>query len=535
MATDYRVVRVCEPLSRRIFDVAPRPTLDAFRRSAWNSAKVLREWVRKNAVPPPWWDVDNFAEAQMPTSNRARRTTQAGSRVSFLTFFLVAALCACDSGGNDGTATGTAGSSGGPGGAGGSSGATSGGAGGPGGASASGGSGGSSGSAGQGGGASGSAGRSGAPSDAATDGFATDAHPPIDGAIVPDAMTRDRNDDAFLDRDGPSTTDGGDPNCPLPTPAPVPCFVASPAPPPTPLVRCSRALRELVDPGSVLVLSPLRLKGDTLYFAVEHAIMQKKGAAAPDVLVSAPIGGMFDVDDVALYFVITTDAGLRSLQRMNLDRTGMTTLIPNFAGTFALDQDRIYFDSADGHVVSTSKTPGGSVDDVFGPQNLAQIAGDGLWLIDATHIYWNEGNGMDFTVKRVAKGTANVETVATQLPGPALLLQGDDLIFIADNKYILQVPKSGGCPKLLVVASTFGIEFIAADDNAIYWRSTVPSDLGDMTLNRTPRTGGVEIEVLPPFLAGVRSGWPYMLLTPSQVIVSGEIGSSKPTIQVLDR
>ena len=125
--------------------------------------------------------------------------------------------------------------------------------------------------------------------------------------------------------------------------------------------------------------------------------------------------------------------------------------------------------------------------------------------------------------------------MATQLPGPARLLQGDDFIIVADNKYILQVPKGGGCPKLLVVASTFGIVFIAADDNAVYWRSTVPSDLGDITLNRTPRTGGVEIEVLPPFLAGVRAGWPSMLLTPSKVILTGEVGGSRPTIQVLDR
>jgi hypothetical protein len=441
---------------------------------------------------------------------------------------LVAALSACGSHGDDGTDAG---------------------AGGPGGGAGTGGGVGGAGNAGAGGnaGSSGSAGNAGAPGDASTDGVATDAHPPIDGAILPDTMSKDRGSDALVDDDGSSTTDSGDPLCPVPPLAPIMCYSANPGP--TPLVSCLRPFRELADPGAYV--SGMRLQGDTLYFGVtttagtgsvgfSYAILQKKGSATQP-LVSAPLSWTFDVDDVAAYFVTSNDAGLRSLMRINLDRTGLTTLIPNFAGyDFALDEDRIYFDSADGHLVSTAKTPGGSIDPVSGPTSLSQIAPrvtrNGRALIDATHIYWNEGSATDNTIKRVAKGTANVETVATHVPGLALLLQGNDLLVHAD-KSILSVAKSGGCP-LLLATTTIGVDVIVADDTSIYWQSVAGTDPKYVLVNAAPRTGGAGIALVPDasvVAAGLSSN---MLLTPSQVIVSGQRGQrlgDHPTIQVFDR
>ena len=75
---------------------------------------------------------------------------------------------------------------------------------------------------------------------------------------------------------------------------------------------------------------------------------------------------------------------------------------------------------------------------------------------------------------------------------------------------------------------------MTADDGAILWLSTYPSDLSTTLLYRAPRAGGGFFE-LSSAADRVR-GWGAILLSPTQVIFTAELQfTSKPTIQVTSR
>jgi hypothetical protein len=338
-------------------------------------------------------------------------------------------------------------------------------------------------------------------------------------------------------READSTTDdaGGrasdaaeDPNCPLPDPAPAVCFEETgPRPSLTRVAHCPRMARQIARLAGPMY--GIRALGDMLYWRSEDAIMRQKGTSSPETLITdATISG-FEVDDLGVYFVTNGLNGPRDLLRMNLDGTGLMTLSTDVGHwEFAIDQDRIYFDTDDHKLVATSKTRGGSIEAIAGPSSVSLMKGYRLGLIDATHIYWTE-HAPDYTLKRVAKGTANVETLSDQLPGRAILLKGD-AVLLSHSNYILEISKAGGCPQLLAAPSS-AIDWVAADERALYWYSVDGS--GDLLLMRTTRTGGVTIEVMAPgVLPGVGT---HLLLTPTQVILATETGSDIPKIFAIDR
>jgi hypothetical protein len=122
-----------------------------------------------------------------------------------------------------------------------------------------------------------------------------------------------------------------------------------------------------------------------------------------------------------------------NIVRRNGSTIEAVTLSGDVASVFDVDDDAVYY---------------------LGPPSVERIFTNSGALIDATHLYWNEGTAPDVTLLRVAKGTTDVETVATHLPGPAVLLQGDSVLLVAEGKHILELPKSGGCPLGLLSSSS---------------------------------------------------------------------------------
>ena len=369
----------------------------------------------------------------------------------------------------------------------------------------SGGSGGSGGSAGTGGrgGASGSG-------DAASDIGGPETGEGRDVVVTADSTT---------DRTPSDGTIGG---CGYPTPPDPSCYVAG-SPPPTTFGRCTRPPRGIKD----VMGETFRWRNGVFYWVNGSNVVRLNGSTVEAVTSSGDVAGFFEVDDDAVYYLATADAGL-SIRRTKLDRSSTVTVAPDVRGIFALNGDRIYFDASDGRFVSTSKLGGGSIDPVAGPPSVEQIFTNNGALIDATHLYWNEGTAPNVTLLRVAKGTNNIETVATHLPGPAALLQGDSVLLVAERKHILELPKSGGCPLGLVSSSVSSpasnVTAMAADETSIYWASIYGSDTNDLLLYRAPRRGGAVIEVIG-WNSGVRAWSAPMLtpvLTPTEVLMRGE-------------
>jgi len=277
-----------------------------------------------------------------------------------------------------------------------------------------------------------------------------------------------------------------------------------------------------------------RWHGGMFYWVSGGSILRLNGATTEYITSTGDVSGSFiEVDDEAVYYRVASDAGPFPLRRAKLDRSGSVNIVPDVRSRFLLDGDRIYFDSPDGKLVSTLARGGGSIDPVTGPPSVQRLFTVSGVLIDATHLYWNDGPDSDVTLMRVAKGTSNVETVASHLPGPAVLLQGDSVLLVAEQKYILDMPKSGGCPLWL----TTGTSSIVADDKAVYWATTFGSDTADLLLYRVPRHGGATIEVLgvPSGLRGGLFGPAATVLTPTQVLIGTETTSNQPGVWVLDR
>jgi hypothetical protein len=178
---------------------------------------------------------------------------------------------------------------------------------------------------------------------------------------------------------------------------------------------------------------------------------------------------------------------------MNLDRTGMTELTPDIGSVFVMDDERLYFDTIGGKFSSVAKT-GGPVVPQPGPTSVMNLFVNRRGLIDATHIYWTEGMNPDVTLKRVAKATMQVETVAEHLPGHAIQVEGDSVL-IGDDGYISEIAKAGGCPKVLISLPQ-GSRNVVADDRAIYWSRAASNDTQSLYLYRSPRSGGVNVELI---------------------------------------
>jgi hypothetical protein len=341
-----------------------------------------------------------------------------------------------------------------------------------------------------------------------------DAAAPIYDATVLDAVAADRLAPPIFDAPDDAT-------CQLPMPAPVTCYVPNSPPPATPVARCPRSPRQVG--GAPTFVSEMQVHGDTLYWTEQGRLLRNDGMKTEFVPIPAS-GGGYEIDGDSVYFVSgDQDAGFRrSILRWRLDGTGLTTIAPDISiGIFAMDEERIYFNTADGQFMSVAKSGCGTMEPVAAPQSVAQIMGLRQALIDETHFYWDEVVNGELAIKRVVKGTANVETVAEHLPpASVLLLQGDGILLVA-NGHLLEVPKSGGCPRFLGNATPAGI---AADDRDIYWDAEIwDAEVGQArAVYRMPRTGGMAIEIVAPE-SQVGNGRLDFRLSPSRVFYAREL------------
>jgi hypothetical protein len=306
-----------------------------------------------------------------------------------------------------------------------------------------------------------------------------------------------------------------DANCELPTPEPVRCYVADSTPSPTPFARCARTFRQVVD--FAFYFTGMRSRGGWLYWT-EEGVLTRTNGTATEVVLAAPRPGYFEVDDDAVYFTYFDNTTYQTdVLRWNLDRSGLTTLATNIGNAFTMDDERIYFDTADRGVMATAKTGGGATERVAGPARVSQMTTHPgrTALIDATHIYWSEATLSGTTLKRMAKRTADVETLATDVPGHPVALLSDALLIVAESKYLLELPKSGECLRVLGYAT----DEIVADDRDIFWEKEDAS--GGRSVYRMPRSGGLWVEIVPWQPQG-GNGRLHLALSPSQLFFARE-------------
>ena len=114
------------------------------------------------------------------------------------------------------------------------------------------------------------------------------------------------------------------------------------------------------------------------------------------------------------------------------------------------------------------------------------------------------------------------------MPGGAIQLEGDSVL-LADNRYIFEIPKTGGCPKVLVS----GTSRLIADDKAIYWSATAFNDMQNLFLYRAPRTGGINVTGIATDSSLAGGG--VFLLTPTQLLIQAETISYQPGIWAVNR
>ena len=295
----------------------------------------------------------------------------------------------------------------------------------------------------------------------------------------------------------------------------------------SPEFLCAASTKQIVD--QVQNLSCFDMQGGLLYWASGGSVVRRNGATTEAVVVYPYRVDFFRTDASSIYFLSTSDGGT-TLYRMNLDRTGLVELTSDIGSRFVMDDERIYFDTLNGTFSSIAKT-GGPVEPQAGPPSVWHIYGNlnnRGGLIDATHLYWAEGMSPEITLKRVVKRTTQIETVADHLPGGAVQLEGDGVL-LADGKNILEIPKAGGCPKVLVS----GTSHFVADAKAIYWSKAASSDTQDLYLYRAPRTGGVNAQVI--LGSSSLGGTGIFLLTPTDLVIQAETTSYRPGIWTVAR
>jgi hypothetical protein len=398
-----------------------------------------------------------------------------------------------------------------------------------------------------------------------TDATSADGRPPSDGADLDGPSIGDRTmPDGTVD----------DPTCPLPAPDPVVCLDPDGGVPGTRTVDCWRPTRKV---ASASYPTDLMTDSRGVYWANSGSgeiFMLPHGATAPTFIaamrvVTASFG--FRIDDDAIYFHDETDGGQFVITSIKRDGTGRTPLVTSTWGMLAMTADRIYFNDTTGQVAWIPKSGGTPVvtpiaasqvlhlviDDARlywfdGPSDdrtVKRIAKDGTtvetiadhqgpirgFIQDTTHLYWLQGADVNASVKRVAKTGTTVETLATDLGQVTQTVeQGDGVLLLARGS-IVEVPKTGGCARVLVAplsptpwaGPTIG--GFVVDGVGIYWTAAFGMDLLRRSFWRSPRTGGVAVQVMePPIIMG--SGYAGVALTPTQVWWLREF-----SIEVMDR
>jgi len=108
--------------------------------------------------------------------------------------------------------------------------------------------------------------------------------------------------------------------------------------------------------------------------------------------------------------------------------------------------------------------------------------------LDDSYVYWV--NSADGSVKRALKSAAVPQTLATGQAKPTRIAVDSSSAYWTNNlgAAVMTVPKAGGSPTLLAIASE--PYAIAIDATDVYW-----TNRGDRSVMRVPKAGGSPIQV----------------------------------------
>jgi hypothetical protein len=331
---------------------------------------------------------------------------------------------------------------------------------------------------------------------------ALDASTPHDGAggdaaldSVGDATAADGHcpsDVTQSDIVPPRTTpDPDDPSCILPPPEPLFC-VPQCAVPRSPVFECDRSSTFMASS----VYSVLRADAQGVYWKSEDGYLRMARADAPRVSTTLAYLGdqSFAIDDDFVYFGSPSDSGDATLTKMKRDGTERVSLAAGGNWSWlTVDRDFVYFSTAERRLASVPKAGGTTVDIGLGEASMPYLE------IDDTHYYWLEKGGTESLLKRKAKDSSAIETVATGLSGAeSIQLQGDDILLLAAG-VLWAWPKAGGCSHVVATLEDSDyrqVDTFVADDKGIYWTTAFESsDSHDIRLWHAPRWGGSAVKM----------------------------------------
>lgn len=125
--------------------------------------------------------------------------------------------------------------------------------------------------------------------------------------------------------------------------------------------------------------------------------------------------------------------------------------------------------------------------------------------IDNQSVFWTENNVLNGAIKSVPKAGGPVTTLATDVEPVAIAVDSSNVYWIArnngDNGSIKSVPKVGGIPVVLVQGLHNAQNFLAADDQYLYFGDGLVG--GGGAIRKVPKTGG-------PVVTLVNSGLPNL-------------------------
>ena len=314
-----------------------------------------------------------------------------------------------------------------------------------------------------------------------------------------------------------NTPDPDDLTCLLPAPEPPLCIPQCAAPR-SPIFECGGSGRgPATSFGIAGIYSLVLADAQGFYWRDEQGYLRMARADAPKSSeILAYVGDQsFTIDDDFVYFGSPADSGEIMLTKMKRDRTERTFLTAMGPWPWlAVDREFVYFSAADKRLASVPKAGGTPVDVGIGETISAFLE------VDDTDFYWLEKNASDSLLKRKAKASRTIETVNTGISGVEWNRQEGDGILMLAADVIWEMPKAGGCPRVIVATPNDDgqeVHWFLADGKGIYWTSS--TDIGDspnIHLWHAPRWGGSVVSMTRGTVGGLSVN---LALAPKQLFL----------------
>lgn len=162
-----------------------------------------------------------------------------------------------------------------------------------------------------------------------------------------------------------------------------------------------------------------------------------------------------------------------------------------------MDRDHLYFTCEDGWLYRLAKTGTAPAERIARAAAPGSVYTNGI-AVDDDHVYWTAlGDGVSQgTVERAPKAGGAAEVLATMQARPMGIAVDGDYVYWADEAgvppgntggigegLIERMPKDGSGPPTVLASSLVAPDFIALDDQAVYWHDT-------HAIARVPKVGG---------------------------------------------